>query len=451
MAKLTTELSSATYECMVCVDKIRQDASVWSCRTCYAVFHLRCIREWAQRSQTDANQNTWRCPGCQGRQTDVPTEYRCFCGKTKDPLRSGYFAPHSCGDICGRLREGTSCPHRCTIPCHPGPCPPCPVVLPPKPCFCGATTYTVGCGQPDPGVACGTTCGKVLGCGTHTCTQPCHAGDCAPCAVRVTLPCYGHHAEEERPCGDEKRGDPSGVSGGYFACGQTCQRVLACGCHRCAAPCHSGACAPCALLPEAVRTCPCGKHVTDELLARQGKPPRASCDEPVPTCGERCGRPLACGLDGHVCPDPCHTGPCRPCRMPRTVRCRCGAEERTLPCSNIPEPAALEKGGEDADARAITCGRLCRALRSCGRHQCGRRCCPGTAAAHECPLPCNKRLQCGLHNCERTCHKGHCGRCIHTIYEELVCPCGRTFLEPPQPCGTVLPPCPHTCTRYPLV
>lgn len=33
--------------------------------------------------------------------------------------------PHSCGDMCGRKRKIEWCAHKCTLLCHPGPCPAC--------------------------------------------------------------------------------------------------------------------------------------------------------------------------------------------------------------------------------------------------------------------------------------------------------------------------------------
>lgn len=44
---LTEQLLNESYECMVCCEKIRCHASVWSCANCYHVFHLRCVRKWA--------------------------------------------------------------------------------------------------------------------------------------------------------------------------------------------------------------------------------------------------------------------------------------------------------------------------------------------------------------------------------------------------------------------
>ena len=32
------------------------------------------------------------------------------------------------------------------------------------------------------------------------------------------------------------------------------------------------------------------------------------CTDDIPTCGDTCGKMLACGI--HSCPERCHTGPC---------------------------------------------------------------------------------------------------------------------------------------------
>ena len=63
--KLIDQLTSGTYECMVCCDAIRCEAAVWSCANCYHVFHLRCIKRWA-RQPNAVEESKWekvlRCP-----------------------------------------------------------------------------------------------------------------------------------------------------------------------------------------------------------------------------------------------------------------------------------------------------------------------------------------------------------------------------------------------------
>jgi hypothetical protein len=176
--------------------------------------------------------------------------------------------------------------------------------------------------------------------------------------------------------------------------------ALDCGNHTCQAVCHAGACAPCALTPQRVRTCPCGRAPVESLA-----PPRASCLDPVPCCGAVCSRVLSCG---HRCAATCHLGACPPCAVPTRRSCRyavcarlavsvfylfvlgraltssmcsCGSEQRDVPCS----------------ATEALCRRECNALRECGRHRCNTICCPQLGLPHACPLTCGKPLKCGTH------------------------------------------------------
>ena len=52
---LIKELIDGTYECMVCCDSIKFNNAVWSCSSCYHVFHLHCIRKWAKSEAASVN------------------------------------------------------------------------------------------------------------------------------------------------------------------------------------------------------------------------------------------------------------------------------------------------------------------------------------------------------------------------------------------------------------
>ncbi|ELU44260.1 shuttle craft protein [Rhizoctonia solani AG-1 IA] len=396
-------------------------------RTQWARKSVEATRE-AYRARNVDLPGEWRCPGCQTKRTVIPQAYACFCARVTNPAPSQLSTPHSCGEPCARVRR--ECEHACPMACHPGPCPPCLSSL-----NGSATVPTLSCGQP---------CGRLLGCEKHTCQVECHPGPCTPCQVVDLAQCYCGKHEKEMPCG-------AGVSRECRVDGE--------------GPCHPPSKTPsiCPLSPSLVTTCPCTKT---PLLVE-----RITCVDPIPTCSQSCGKIHSeCG---HACTKVCHTGSCPPCTLPISVKCRCGETTSQVPCNEL------------AGGQQILCQKTCKALRGCGRHVCNRVCCPlaGTAGKskgkrkvdhgatgdtadddpegwHTCDLICNKKLSCGNHNCMLPDHRGPCPRCLQSSFEELICPCNRTIIEPPVPCGTRMnctypcieppPPCghprtPHTC------
>ncbi|OCH93354.1 hypothetical protein OBBRIDRAFT_328385 [Obba rivulosa] len=462
---------------------------------CWNTFHLKCIRAWASKSVKDVAEawaargedkgGEWRCPGCQTTRRVVPAVYVCFCGSTTDPKPPRLATPHSCGSPCRRPRV---CGHPCPLPCHPGPCPPCQVTTR-MPCHCGSRILSFRCASLLPSLAqkraeaqlsCGKTCGQLLGCGKHTCEDACHTGPCKPCTAREKVRCYCGREEREVGCGEGEVRESEVLEGGEekkwvgrFQCENTCDRPFDCGTHRCSQPCHSPSRVPppCPRSPSILTHCPCGKHEISPSSAPYFPPgmllARTSCTDPVPTCESICMKPLE-GCE-HACAVRCHTGPCPPCSISLVRPCRCGSSTRDVRCSEY--QAGLRESDEH---REILCDRPCGALRACGRHQCTRLCCPlaslagaakgkgkkrvdsalelsalaGDAGWHECDLVCGKLLGCGNHRCEERDHRGVCPPCLRSSFEEMVCYCGRTILEPPIPCGTRIR-CTFPCSRPP--
>ncbi|KAM3593288.1 uncharacterized protein V6R79_009562 [Siganus canaliculatus] len=430
---LIEQLSEEKYECMVCCDVIRLMAPVWSCQSCFHVFHLNCIKKWARSpaSQADDSAEGWRCPACQNVALKPPTSYTCFCGKVTNPEWQRTEIPHSCGDMCGKKRSGVDCNHPCNILCHPGPCPQCPAFVT-KSCVCGRTSQPVRCGQGTV-LHCDEVCGAGLSCDEHTCTQVCHSGPCQPCQLQVQQMCYCGVTTRQVLCGTDKQGfDGSG----HFSCQKICGMMLDCDAHRCQQVCHRGPCQPCPRSPTLVKTCPCGQTPLAKLL-ELGYSERRSCSDPIPSCGKTCKKPLACGSSDtiHLCENLCHEGSCGPCSLTSTVRCRCGSKTKEVPCATIQKEEEL----------VFTCERRCNKKRSCGRHKCGELCC--VSVEHKCLMICGYKLNCGLHRCQDTCHRGNCEPCWQSSFDELTCHCGLSVLYPPIACGTKPPECKNLCTR----
>uniref|UniRef100_A0A8C1Z754 Transcriptional repressor NF-X1 n=1 Tax=Cyprinus carpio TaxID=7962 RepID=A0A8C1Z754_CYPCA len=416
---LIEQLTEEKYECMVCCEVIRVMAPVWSCQSCFHVFHLNCIKKWARSpaSQADDSTEGWRCPACQHVALKAPNAYSCFCGKVTNPEFQRTEIPHSCGDMCGKKRSGGECNHPCNILCHPGPCPQCPAFIT-KSCICGRMRKQVRCSQAGP-LLCEDVCGALLNCSEHFCAQVCHSGPCQPCQLRVQQACFCGVTFREVACGtDREKFDGSG----YFTCCKPCGKMLDCQSHRCQQLCHPGQCQSCPLSPKLVRSCSCGQTPLSKLL-ELGYPERKTCTDPIPSCGKTCNKPLPCG-DGdsvHLCEKLCHEDSCGPCSLTSSIKCRCGSNSKEVPCAAI----------QTEQDMVFTCEKRCSKKRSCGRHKCGELCC--VDVEHKCSMICGYKLNCGLHRCQDLCHRGNCQPCWQTSFDELACYCGETVLFPPIP------------------
>ncbi|KAI1299236.1 Transcriptional repressor NF-X1 [Halotydeus destructor] len=430
------QLRTEAYECMVCCEEIKARSSVWSCSNCYNIFHLKCIKQWAEssgqaESRSEAAQAPgWRCPACQHVLDRIPERYLCFCGRRHNPPMSHEPSsgpvPHSCGKKCSREKE--ACRHACPLNCHPGPCPPCQVSIR-KSCFCGNSTMRLKCGEPMKTVHCSRPCGKKQSCDQHMCFELCHEGDCKPCGQKVDQACHCGKASRTVDCSLETKGKI------FYSCTEMCSKSLSCGRHRCQDVCHEGACKPCPLGPDVLTHCPCGKARLSDL---PNKFTRADCESRIPCCGQLCGKKLACGKqdEHHVCPKKCHNGPCPPCLKSTEVVCECTMNSTLIECTELLANDEL---------RLYKCKRRCNKKFSCGRHKCTAECC--TVQEHNCAQPCSKKLKCGQHTCSEPCHRNPCQPCWNVSWEDLTCSCGSERKLPPINCGTRPPVCGKICNR----
>lgn len=471
--RIHEDIGRGLYECAICTNEVTSRSKVWSCKTCWTVFHMSCIQKWAKKTEStlvrpqqgDSGDlpppRQWRCPGCNLPKDDMPSTYTCWCAKEMEPRSIPGLPPHSCGQTCGTERK---CPHSCSEVCHAGPCSPCLQMGPAVPCFCGTEVMTKRCVETNyqEGWTCGAVCGDLMPCGEHFCDRPCHEGLCGSCDVLVDSRCYCGKLAKQLPC--HERSDPKESSilstdgetdawTGSFDCEQSCGRPFDCGKHFCQQDCHqqTPGLAHCPFSPDVVNQCPCGKTSLADINCL-----RTSCEDKIPHCKETCERPLGCG---HLCPGKCHIGDCMPCLKTVPINCRCGRTTSSTIC---------HQGAE----MPPQCTRVCKVSLNCGRHECPERCCAAekparerqkrkpqsmarrnadeeVEAEHICTRTCGRQLKCGNpeHSCQELCHKGPCGSCRDAIFDELSCYCGRTVIHPPLPCGTQPPACPHQCTR----
>lgn len=106
-------------------------------------------------------------------------------------------------------------------------------------------------------------------------------------ATRASLAvCYCGNHTREITCGSD------GVYSLNYSCQNSCGKPLVCGNHSCEQLCHDGPCNPCKTAPEMVTTCNCGKV---SLVLLKDNPPRTSCTDSIPSCGQVCGKVIDCG------------------------------------------------------------------------------------------------------------------------------------------------------------
>lgn len=477
--RIHEDISNGLYECVICTNEVLRNSRIWSCTICWTATHMSCVKKWfTNRTKAPGpdleqpEQQTWRCPGCNSTLSDDPGVYHCWCGKEISPKPVAGLTPHSCGQTCSKPR-GT-CPHPCPLQCHAGPCPPCLLMGPSQPCFCGKNVSTKRCGETDytKGWSCHEPCGDLLACGEHECPKECHSGLCGSCEVPIESRCYCGKVSKDIPCDalgdkvesydrgrtqteDETHEDEAEKPGtwftGAFKCDHICDRLFDCAKHSCQKECHpqDEAVAHCPFSPDIITHCPCGKTPILDITS-----PRQSCQDPIPNCGKVCGKRLDCG---HLCQDSCHNGACSECSQEVEIDCRCGRTKTSIVC-------------HEQEFHDPLCEKVCRVQLNCGRHEHGARCCPAEKRAieratlkrrnrnqgpmsedfeaeHICTRTCGRKLKCGKHSCQQMCHRGPCPSCLEAIFEEISCNCGRTVLQPPQPCGTRVPECRFECTR----
>ncbi|KAL9113758.1 MAG: hypothetical protein Q9227_002203 [Pyrenula ochraceoflavens] len=133
--RIHEDIARGIYECAICTNGLGKNSKVWACHTCWAVFHLSCIRKWSKNEGSAvAQQRTipaeelpppkqWRCPGCNLPKDSQPSTYTCWCEKETDPQNKPCHRPGVCEDadsvcqqVCGKSKK--LCGHPCEKVCH---------------------------------------------------------------------------------------------------------------------------------------------------------------------------------------------------------------------------------------------------------------------------------------------------------------------------------------------
>eukprot|EP00829_Urostomides_striatus_P013328 TRINITY_DN366_c0_g1_i6.p1 TRINITY_DN366_c0_g1~~TRINITY_DN366_c0_g1_i6.p1 ORF type:complete len:803 (-),score=198.29 TRINITY_DN366_c0_g1_i6:701-3109(-) len=249
---------------------------------------------------------------------------------------------------------------------------------------------------------------------------------CPNCAVHYTALCPRYKCF----CGKRECPDFNPYAMPH-SCGKPCDKRRHPWCMHmtCNVLCHPGQCDPCAEQIELA--CFCGKQKQMVFCAAANN---------KQSCGQICGRQLACGK--HFCQEICHEKEqCSRCNVKVINKCYCGKVEKDVRCGN----------------EQFSCEQLCEKTLKCGAHKCSKLCHSGecencplspdlmstcacgkmsqellTGAKREkctdeiaiCGMPCEKILPCGKHKCKNSCHIGPCTPCKESVVQR--CRCGET-------------------------
>ncbi|ELT89307.1 hypothetical protein CAPTEDRAFT_178429 [Capitella teleta] len=404
------------------------------------------------------------CPPC-----PQTVKVTCFCGRQPAETRRCGNRQWSCGKTC---RRTLACGHHaCASPCHAGECPPCEQTSE-QSCQCGRTSCVRPCAHPV--FQCSLVCGRTLSCGHHVCEVVCHGGSCSSCPRSGPRTCPCGKTKFELPCTED-----------VPTCVDTCGKMLDCGLHFCTQKCHTGVCGVCREMTVKQCRCGkkkrevqcCKEYLCEskcvnmrDCLRHQCK--RKCCVGNCPPCELTCGKSLSCR--NHKCASRCHPGRCYPCTLTVTLSCRCGATSITVPCGRekVTKPPRCSKkcaiapncAHPERDPHRCHFGRCPPCQQICGmklpkcEHKCPEKChigvyskvqielvrknpwdpkydtryeyvdkpCPpcavpvpvpclgkheiaamkcSVAAVGSCHRPCGRTLACGNHSCQLECHE----------------------------------------------
>lgn len=227
------------------------------------------------------------------------------------------------------------------------------------------------------------------------------------------------------------------------SCGGPCSRTRESGCgHPCPLSCHPGPCPPCQVTTRLNCYCPRKSVIAFRCGAEQGKGKVKNL-----TCGNVCGRTLACGK--HTCQKICHEGECDDCTVRETSRCWCGKTEKELGCGEgDAQECSVE--GETPWIGRFPCDRIC----------------------ERCVLSINYTLyrsslfrrsfDCGVHSCQKPCHppSHRPALCPRSPVNVTHCPCGKSSIAPSpnsdssyytfparSDCSSPIPTCSNSCEK----
>lgn len=221
-------------------------------KICHEGPHAPCKLKTSYKCNCACNTETVECTKLKER--TFICNRRCnkklSCGRHKCSKACCKNNAHICHSICDKKLSCNR--HKCPEVCHTGNCPPCwNVSWEELTCHCGHTVKypPIQCGDTIP--VCDQPCKRQHDC-NHPVNHTCHSdNECPPCTQLTYRPCYGGHDMVPNVACCVKK----------ISCGRPCKKMLSCGIHTCTIPCHDGNCNECRNYCSKPRTCghPCNE------------------------------------------------------------------------------------------------------------------------------------------------------------------------------------------------
>ncbi|KAK9168132.1 hypothetical protein Syun_000272 [Stephania yunnanensis] len=193
-----------------------------------------------ERVMLCSNRTSFSCENLCGNLLDCSNHYctkHCHALKSNTMIPSQLVRSESCEECdlpCQKERK-VACPHPCPLPCHPGDCPPCKVLIK-RSCHCGSMIHVFDCAYftslPEKEQlsvrSCAGPCHRKLPNCSHLCPEICHPGPCPlpdKCSKKVNVRCECQSLKKEWLCQDVQAAyrntgrDPKDISKIQFGIG----------------------------------------------------------------------------------------------------------------------------------------------------------------------------------------------------------------------------------------